>query len=199
VSSPAALPVTLEDVGAAAAVIARAFHDDELTVHLYPDGDERRRLTPLMFDAIVRYDVLFGCVDRLPGLEGVATWVFPDAPPETPDRLAQAGFDDLPEDVPLDRLDAVFGSIGPVIHDAAPEPHWHLRLLGVDPGRQGSGLGAVLLRHGLERAAEAGYPVLLETFSERALPFYLRNGFDVIVDGVEPSTGIRFWALRHAR
>jgi hypothetical protein len=92
VSTAPALPVTLEDVGTAVGVIARAFHDDALTVHLYPDDAERARLTPLMFDGLVRYDVLFGCVDRLPGFEGVATWLLPDGPPETPERLAQARF-----------------------------------------------------------------------------------------------------------
>jgi len=197
VSAPAAIPVTEEEVGRAAAVIARAFHDDALTVHLYPDPTERARLTPLMFDAIVRYDVLFGCVDRLPGLDAVATWGRPDAPPETPEQLAQAGFDALPEEVPLSTLGAVFDHIGAAIHQVAPEPHWHLRLLGVDPRRQSRGLGAALLRHGLERAASTGHAVLLETFSERAVPFYLRNGFDVIVDDVEPTSGIHFVALRH--
>jgi GNAT superfamily N-acetyltransferase len=195
---PALAPVTERDVAAAAGLIARAFHDDPLTVHLYPDAAERALLSPLMFEAIVRYDVLFGCVDRLRGFAGVATWGFPDAPPETPERLAEAGFDALPDEIPLQRLGAVFDHIVPAIHRVAPEPHWHLRLLGIDPGRQSGGLGATLLRHGVDRAAASGNPVVLETFSERAAPFYVRNGFEVIVDGVEPSSGLPFWALRHA-
>jgi GNAT superfamily N-acetyltransferase len=187
-----------EDVGRAARVIARAFHDDALTVHLYPDDETRVRLAPLMFEALVRYDQLFGQVDYLPGFTAVATWLRPGETAETPDRLAQAGFDDLPDDVPLEALDSFFGAIGPAIASFAPEPHWHLRLLGVDPGHQGGGLGAVVLRHGIDRAARSGHPVVLETFAERAVPFYLRNGFDLLLDDVEPVRGIRFWALRHA-
>ena len=186
-----------EDVGQASGVIARAFHGDALTVHLYPDDETRRRLAPLMFEALVRYDQLFGQVDHLPGFTAVATWLRPGGMAETADRLAQAGFDDLPDDVPLEALDSFFGAIGPAIASVAPEPHWHLRLLGVDPGHQGGGLGAALLHHGINRAASSGHPVVLETFSERAVPFYLRNGFHLLLDDVESASCIRFWTLRH--
>ena len=187
-----------EGVGQAAGVIARAFHDDALAVHLYPDDETRRRLAPLMFEALVRYDQLFGQVDYVPGITAVATWLRPGEPAETADRLAQAGFDDLPDDVPLEALDSFFGAIGPAIASVAPEPHWHLRLLGVDPAHQGGGLGAALLRHGIDRAARSGHPVVLETFAERAVPFYVRNGFDLLLTDVEPVSGIRFWLLSHA-
>ena len=56
-----------DDVGSASAVISRAFHDGPLTVFLYPDEQERRRLAPVMFGALVRYDCLFGQVDHLTG------------------------------------------------------------------------------------------------------------------------------------
>ena len=191
------LPLRIEDVGRAAGIIARAFDEDALYVHLYPDGATRVRVSPVMFDAIVRYDQLFGQVDHLPGFTAVATWMRPGETEETPARLAQAGFDDLPVEVPLATLDAVFSYIGPAIANVAPEPHWHLRLLGVDSGHQGGGLGAVLLRHGLDRAANTGHPVVLETFAERSLPFYLRNGFELLLDDVEPGSDLRFWALRH--
>jgi GNAT superfamily N-acetyltransferase len=184
-----------EDVGRAARVIARAFHDDALTVHLYPDDETRVRLAPLMFEAL---DQLFGQVDYFPGFTAVATWLRPGETAETPDRLTRAGFDALPDEVPLKSLDSFFGAIGPAIASFAPEPHWHLRLLGVEPSHQGGGLGAVVLRHGIDRAADTGHPVVLETFAERAVPFYLRNGFDLLLDDVEPVSGIRFWALRHA-
>ena len=190
------LPLRNGDVERAAQVIARAFHEDELNVHLYPDGETRARLAPLMFEALVRYDQLFGQVDRLAGFTAVASWMRPGETVETPKRLAHAGFDDLPDGVPLETLDAVFSFIGPAIAKAAPEPYWHLRLLGVEPGHQGGGLGAVVMRHGLDRAADTGHPVVLETFAERAVPFYLRNGFEVLVDDVEPASGLRFWALR---
>ncbi len=66
-----------DDVGSASAVIGRAFHDDPPTVYLYPDEQQRRLLAPVMFEALVRYDCLFGQVDHLPGFSAVATWMRP--------------------------------------------------------------------------------------------------------------------------
>jgi GNAT superfamily N-acetyltransferase len=197
VDASSVLPVRTEEVERAGSVIARAFHEDPLNVHLYPDEETRVRLAPLMFAAIVRYDHLFGQVDHLSGFTAVASWLRPSPPAETPERLAQVGFEDLPDDVPLEVLDTVFGFVGPAVGNAVAEPHWHLRLLAVDTGHQGRGVGAVLLRNGLDRAAHTGHPVVLETFSERAVPFYLRNGFELVVDSVEPTSGLPFWAFRH--
>jgi GNAT superfamily N-acetyltransferase len=161
------------------------------------EASSRARLAPLMFAALVRYDHLFGQVDHLPGFTAVASWMRPGEATESAGGLAQAGFGDLPDDVPLGSLEAVFGFIGAAVRNAAPERRWHLRLLAADPDHQGRGLGAVLLRHGLDRAADTGHPVVLETFAERAVPFYLRNGFEFLVDGVEPASGLSFWALCH--
>jgi len=184
-----------EEVERAAHVIARAFHEDALNVHLYPDGEARARFAPLRFEALVRYDQMFGQVDHLPGFAAVASWMRPGET-ETPERLARAGFGSLPNDASLETLDAVFGFIGPAIARAAPEPHWHLRLLAVEPDSQGGGLGAVVMQRGIDRAANTGHAVVLETFAERAVPFYLRHGFEIIVDDVEPGSDLRFWVLR---
>ena len=78
---------------------------------------------------------------------------------------------------------------------AAPEPHWYLRLLGVDSGLQGRGLGGLILAYGLARADESGHPCFLETFAERNVPFYLRHGFQLVLDEVEPNSGIRYWGF----
>jgi hypothetical protein len=53
------------------------------------------------------------------------------------------------------------------------------------------------MRHGLDRAAATGHAVVLETFSPRAMQFYPRNGFETIVDGIEPTSSLRFRALRY--
>jgi GNAT superfamily N-acetyltransferase len=188
-----------EELGQAAGVIARAFHLDPLNVYLYPRAGDRARLAPRMFEALVRYDQLFGQVDRLADFAAVAAWQLPGEAVETPERLAQAGFDELPDDVPLKRLGAVFEVVTAAAERAAPEPHWHLRLLGVDPDRQGGGLGTTLLQDGLRRARASGRPAMLETFAERTVPFYRRNGFEIVVDDVESTSGLRFWALRHAQ
>jgi GNAT superfamily N-acetyltransferase len=184
-----------EQVQQAARVIARAFHEDALNVFLYPDGETRARFAPSMFEAFVRFDQLFGQVDYLPGFTAVASWIRPGVT-ETPERLAEAGFGNLPEEVPLAVLDSVFASIGKAVSRVAPDPHWHLRLLGVEPDSQSGGLGPIVMQRGIDRAVDTGHAVVLETFSERNVPFYRRHGFELIVDDVEPATGLRFWAFR---
>ena len=137
-------------------------------------------------------------MDRLDGFGAVATWLGPGHGAETPQRLSEAGFDQLPEQVgssPLDRLRAFYSVVEEAHRNALPEPHWYLRLLGVEPTQQGRGLGLTLLQHGLSRADENGHSCFLETFQERNVPFYLRHGFQLVIDTVEPTSGIRIWSF----
>jgi len=58
-------------------------------------------------------------------------------------------------------------------------PHQYLEFLGVEPDRQGEGIGSELLIQG---PAEAGVAAVryLETFNERNVSFYNRHGYDVV-------------------
>ena len=56
-----------------------------------------------------------------------------------------------------------------------PEPHWYLSYIGTDPDRQGQGIGAALLRPGLERCDADSVPAYLVTAT--GAPFYERHGF----------------------
>jgi GNAT superfamily N-acetyltransferase len=190
------LSLSATDAGIAGGVIARAFDSDPLNRRHHPDAATRARWTPLLFETFVRYDQRFGEVDYLEDFVAVATWLKP-GDVETPEKLAQVGFDELPDEVDVEFIERVFSFVGPAIAEVQQEPHWHLRLLAVEPEQQGSGHGAALMKHGIDRAKASGHAVVLETFSPRAVPFYLRNGFEMIVDTVEPTSGLPFWALRH--
>ena len=194
------LAVSPDEVGVAAAALARAFDADPLSRYLFPEGAERARLAPLLFEAVVRYHCLFGLAERLNDFSGVALWLGPGQI-ETPERLRQAGFDQLPERVgrlPVDRMGATDEAVAEAHRRAMPEPHWYRRLLGVEPVEQSRGLGSALLQHGLARADRDGVASFLETFQERTVAFYLRHGFEILIDEIEPTGGIRFWGLlRH--
>ena len=193
----AAVSLGADEADRAGAMIARAFHNDPLTMHVFPGGSERARLTPAMFAAFVRYDRLFGRVDRLADFGAVASWQPPGAAAESPACLARAGFGDLPDGVPPERLGAVLAVVADAVGRLTRERHWHLRLLAVEPTRQRGGLGGALLRQGLERANAGGWPVVVETFAEPAASFYRRHGFEPLVEGLDPGSGLRYWALRH--
>jgi ribosomal protein S18 acetylase RimI-like enzyme len=64
--------------------------------------------------------------------------------------------------------------------DAHPSfSHWYLPWLGVDPARQGSGLGSRLLTDCLQLVDRDRLPAYLETPNPRTIPFYERHGFAV--------------------
>jgi N-acetylglutamate synthase-like GNAT family acetyltransferase len=60
---------------------------------------------------------------------------------------------------------------------------WRLRSLAVAPGQQGKGVGAILMRWGLEKANEENVPVALVAVPE-ARGFYTRSGLEYF-GGVE--------------
>jgi GNAT superfamily N-acetyltransferase len=80
---------------------------------------------------------------------------------------------------------------------APREPHWHLSLLGVDPDRQGEGIGSALLRPVLERCDHGRRPAYLETSKPANLRFYARHGF-AVRDEVELRGGLRVWTMLRA-
>jgi ribosomal protein S18 acetylase RimI-like enzyme len=76
------------------------------------------------------------------------------------------------------------------------EPVWYLDRVGVDPSRQGEGLGKTLVQYGLDRAAADGRPAFLETATERNVGLYRSLGFQVVNHGDVPGGGPRIWFLR---
>ncbi len=67
---------------------------------------------------------------------------------------------------------------------ARGERHWLVHMMAVDPSRQGKGLGSHLLNRVLDtavgtRAADGAPPVVLTTHKQRNVLFYQRAGFAV--------------------
>ena len=80
-----------------------------------------------------------------------------------------------------------------------PEPHWNLDILAVDPDKQRFGLGAVLVRHGLTRAANAKQPAYVEAHESATARFYGKCGFELMehVDDGYPPLKIPAWRMVH--
>ena len=60
-----------------------------------------------------------------------------------------------------------------------PTPFAHLWYVGVDPDRQGQGIGSRLLTELIEEYEQQHRPVYLETSTARNVPWYERHGFEV--------------------
>jgi ribosomal protein S18 acetylase RimI-like enzyme len=58
------------------------------------------------------------------------------------------------------------------------EPHWYLPLIGVDPARQGRGLGGRLMKHATDLFDRNGALAYLESSNPRNIPLYQRHGFE---------------------
>jgi predicted N-acetyltransferase YhbS len=88
----------------------------------------------------------------------------------------------------------VLRGLGQVEARHPDRPHLYLAVLGVDPGRQGDGVGSALIRPGLELCDREGLPAYLETGKERNLAFYGRHGFRVTEELTLPK-GPPIWLM----
>ncbi|WP_296598271.1 GNAT family N-acetyltransferase [Phenylobacterium sp.] len=75
----------------------------------------------------------------------------------------------------------VLAKVGEQIRSHHPAgPHWYLAAVGVDPARQGEGLGSAMIKEGLRLCDQQGLPAYLESSNPRNIPLYERHGFEVI-------------------
>ncbi len=184
------------DAPQAGSLLARAFHRDALLVHMLPDERERTRLAPDHFERVVRLALSTGEVWRTELFDGVACWIAPGRWPSTSEEEDDAGLYEIPVIVGAeawDRFHTVYTAMDHAHEQVVPDPHWVLQLVGVEPGKQGSGLGSMLLHPLLERADKDGKTCYLETLNEPNVAFYERHGFQVAVDEVEPISCLRYW------
>jgi GNAT superfamily N-acetyltransferase len=188
-------------IPAAAETLARAFLDDPLMVYAIPDPAERARLLPAVYARMIRFGSLEGEVHvTANAIEGVAVWLPPGAK-WTRKNIEASGMHQLATligDDAYQRYREVVGREWQARERDMTAPCWYLFLIGVEPGRQRSGLGGALMRPVLARADIEQLASYLETENQRNVAFYLKQGFQMIVNGEEAGTsGVRFWTFRH--
>jgi ribosomal protein S18 acetylase RimI-like enzyme len=193
-----------DQIDIAAGVLARAFQLDPPMLYVCPDPVSRARVLPSMMKAFVTYAWMFGePLTTSKKIEAVALWLPLDDLSETPERDGRAGIDQIPAMLGADaftRLMHIANATGRFHQRSAPGKHLYLSFLGVEPSRQGQGLGSALIRPMLERADAEGLPCYLDTFQPRNVPLYQKHGFEITIEEVEPNSGVRGWGfLREPR
>lgn len=187
-------------IEAAGGLLARAFRDDPIMVYAVPDRAGRERILPDFYTRMVRFGYLAGEVYTTSGtMDGVSVWL-PPGVQWTREKTQAAGLHELSQIVGADAMARYREVVGPE-SDArerfANGPYWYLFLLAVEPSHQGRGLGGELIEPMLERIKNEGMTCLLETENPRNVAFYVKHGFEIVVDGRAAGRGgVRFWTFR---
>jgi GNAT superfamily N-acetyltransferase len=185
---------TAGDADALATTLARAFEDDPVTLHLFPNAAHRRRVLPRYFSVLLRRAFLptgeVWTTAATPA--GGAMW--------TPPSHRRPGWRDMARLAPMvsvigRRLPTAVRVMQAVERHHPPTPHWYLAVLGTDPPQQGRGIGSALLEPVLDRCDAERVPAYLESSKESNVPFYARHGFEVTRTLDLPARGPRLWLM----
>ncbi|MBA2598368.1 MAG: GNAT family N-acetyltransferase [Chloroflexia bacterium] len=193
------VPLPPERLVAAAAVMGRALVDDPLIIYILPDAQQRASGVAPMMTMFLRIGLAHGEVwVTPPPITGVACWLAPAHPAPTQEDRDAAGWREVADvwgSAAVARYQAFVADMGGVVGSLAPEPHWHLAWLGVEPGHQGQSIGSTLVRQMTTHADAKGIACWLFTFAPRNVPIYEHIGFQVTRDTILPSSGLRLWVM----
>ena len=185
-------PVREEDVEPLATMLARSFHDDPVTRWVYASDRRRshwsRRFFRWQVERLLDQDATWTVDDGA----GAALWALPGRWREESRETLRLLRLTLPGVLP--RLPRVLVGLGQVEARHPAGRHMYLAVLGVDPDRQGEGLGSQVIRPGLDLCDRERLPAYLETGKERNLAFYGRHGFEVL-DRLDLPKGPPVWFL----
>ena len=199
-SRAAAIPVTPFGVDAAAEVLVRSFAADPGVLFVLPDSTDRARLGPSLAGAVVRYALRCGTPLVSPEpVRGVALWFPPDASAPTADDLAETGIADVPDQIGSDawnRFKRLLDHLDALHPRYAPEPHWYLAMLGVDPAWQRRGIGEALMRPVFAAADRDDLCCYLEAPTAGNACYYERRGFSVVAETDVPDSDVHVWLMR---
>ena len=170
-------PATPEDRERCTATFVAAFVDDPLMRWMFPDADQYLSAFPEVIRHYGGTAFELGTAFRTDDAAGCACWL---APGESVDEEALGGV--LESTIEPERVGVVFEFMEQVGVSHPEIDHWHLPIIGVDPSRQGVGLGSLLLAHTLAMVDRDGRAAYLESSNPRNVPLYERFGFEVIAE-----------------
>jgi GNAT superfamily N-acetyltransferase len=207
-ATPPIGPLVDADRAAAARVLAAAFRDNPLNTAAIRTRDPQRRLRCNLHGSLAllpsaqRHGLVLvahgggglagvqvahggGAVAGV--LVAVPPYAYPLPPPPPLQRLRAL----LAQGLGVARRWAEVFQALDAVHPS--QPHWYLGTLGVDPARQGRGVGRALLASWLSRVDAEQLPAYLETDREGNVAFYARAGFHVV--GETSVLGVRVWPM----
>jgi GNAT superfamily N-acetyltransferase len=191
-----------QDVPEAGQVLSRAFWDDPLMTWLMPDEGRRAKGLPWFMTVAARYGAKYGQpYTTAVNVDGAALWLPPGETKISTGRMIGNGLLAAPLRMGVggaNRFVKVMNIFEKLHERDVPERHWYLMVLGVDPPRQGQGVGGGLMGPILNRADAEGLACYLETQKAKNVPFYQKHGFEVVVEDDTPDGGLHYWTMKRA-
>ncbi len=190
--------VQKKDVHRAALMLADAFHHDPVWNAVFGDAAIAQRAAA--FETPVRYGLKYGEV-YAPSeiLEGVAAWLPGTVADMTFWRILRSGalwpgmkigaqimrkMQPVFRPIEIDRRETMRG-----------KSYLYLQIIGVAPAFQGKGFAGRLLRALIEKSAQTGVVLYLETETESNVSMYEHLGFTVIKKITLPIVNLPMWEL----
>ncbi len=170
-------------------MLSRAFKDDLKDV--FPDPEERRVKTPYVNELYLLYEFSNSKAFIISSkLEGIAVWIHSDKWKKRPLwRVLTSGAIWPAMKIGIKairKMQALDKYIERKHKELAPNKHWYLVVLAVDPKHQGKGYASKLLNEMLSYIDEEGLPCYLETDGEKNVSMYQHFGFEVVDEFVVP-------------
>jgi ribosomal protein S18 acetylase RimI-like enzyme len=190
---------TSDEIPTLAAVLARAFANDPFYRYLAGDAPERSQRMRDGWAGLLRLaSAGLRATYTTDDHAGVALW----QPPGTNGPGFVASLRLLPS---MSRLAGGLGHLRDISRAVsfleerrrrhASGQHYYLAALGVEPERQGEGIGTALCRPALTLADASGVSAYLETATGRNVLLYERLGFAVVEELTLPDTDVHGWLM----
>ena len=174
--------------------IVAAFINDPVVRWALPDVHQYISVFPSFADAFGGRAFEYGSAREVSDHAAVALWLPPGIEPdgESMGRIIE-------ESARPELLDDLFGFVEKQEEMHPSEAHWYLPLMGVDPVRQGQGLGSALLSDAAAMADEARIGCYLEATSASNRRLYERHGFVVTGEIQHGSSPVMYGMWREPR
>ena len=156
-------------------ILTDAFASDPVIRWMYPADETYRVAFPQFLRAFGGPAFTQGTVVLERRQRAAALWLAPGSGPDD-EAIEQCLLETVASEKHQD-LFAVFSDM----EAAHPDfEHWYLPWFGTDPEWQSQGVGSALMQHCLEAVDDARLPTYLETPNPRNIPFYERQGFELL-------------------
>ncbi len=191
---PSVSTVARADKERAVATIVTAFSGDPVMRWAMPDPQQYLTYAPEFVRRFGGKAFEGQSAFAVEGFMGAALWLRPGVEPDG-ESLAELMQRAMPEE-DQEKVSNLFDQMA----EYHPhEPLWYLPMIGVDPVRQGMGLGSALLAHALAEVDREAKLAYLEATSDRSRDLYARYGFDVTGTIQVADSPLLFAMLRKAR